>query len=219
MRGGWRAGNFKTLSQAVQEYTADGMRLALADAGDGMEDANFVHGTADKGILRLTKVCLSTWCMAQQTWASCDSPRYVCLLAGPLRLLLVQRQCLIMLSHWLNRHESHSCGSSPQLWIFSAAVVSWMLLACVMSTVNPAETIWQQQRCSTVKTPSYGLHGLDVSRTQAAHLQTDHVTMLTRHAYFCFSSLHEVSGTTHSIQSKRIGFSCCHALLMHCFTT
>ncbi len=52
------AGNFKTLAQAVQEYTADAMRLALADAGDGMEDANFVHDTADKGILRLTKVCV-----------------------------------------------------------------------------------------------------------------------------------------------------------------
>ena len=52
------AGNFKTLAQAVAEYTADGMRLALADAGDGMEDANFVHDTADKGILRLTKVLL-----------------------------------------------------------------------------------------------------------------------------------------------------------------
>ena len=57
MIGEWHAGNFKTLAEAVQEYTADGMRLALADAGDGMEDANFVHGTADKGILRLTKVC------------------------------------------------------------------------------------------------------------------------------------------------------------------
>ena len=60
----WCAGNFKTLAQAVQLYTADGMRLALADAGDGMEDANFVDNTADKGILRLTKVrpmgkCLS----------------------------------------------------------------------------------------------------------------------------------------------------------------
>ncbi|KAL3159318.1 hypothetical protein ABBQ32_011271 [Trebouxia sp. C0010 RCD-2024] len=48
-------GNFKTLAQAVEEYTADAMRLALADAGDGMEDANFVEDTADKGILRLTK--------------------------------------------------------------------------------------------------------------------------------------------------------------------
>ena len=54
----YHAGNFKTLAQAVQEYTADALRLALADAGDGMEDANFVHDTADKGILRLTKVCL-----------------------------------------------------------------------------------------------------------------------------------------------------------------
>ena len=51
-----RAGNFKTLAQAVEEYTADAMRLALADAGDGMEDANFVEDTADKAILRLTKV-------------------------------------------------------------------------------------------------------------------------------------------------------------------
>ncbi|KAL0031511.1 hypothetical protein WJX77_004539 [Trebouxia sp. C0004] len=47
--------NFKTLGQAVQVYTAHAMRLALVDAGDGMEDANFVHDTADKGILRLTK--------------------------------------------------------------------------------------------------------------------------------------------------------------------
>lgn len=36
------------------------MRLALADAGDGMDDANFVHDTADKGILRLTKVNAAT---------------------------------------------------------------------------------------------------------------------------------------------------------------
>ena len=30
-----------------------GMRLALADAGDGVEDANFVEAMADAGILRL----------------------------------------------------------------------------------------------------------------------------------------------------------------------
>ena len=30
-----------------------GMRLALADAGDTMEDANFVEKVADAGILRL----------------------------------------------------------------------------------------------------------------------------------------------------------------------
>ena len=36
-----RAGNFKTLQQAIAEYSADAMRIALADAGDAMDDANF----------------------------------------------------------------------------------------------------------------------------------------------------------------------------------
>ncbi|XP_027036668.1 leucine--tRNA ligase, cytoplasmic-like isoform X1 [Pocillopora damicornis] len=46
-------GNFLTLKQAVEKFSADGMRLALADAGDTMEDANFVELMADAGILRL----------------------------------------------------------------------------------------------------------------------------------------------------------------------
>ena len=48
-------GNFKTLKQAIEEYSADAMRMALADAGDGLEDANFVEATANASILRLTK--------------------------------------------------------------------------------------------------------------------------------------------------------------------
>lgn len=46
-------GNFLTLSEAVQKFSADGMRLCLADAGDSVEDANFVESMADAGILRL----------------------------------------------------------------------------------------------------------------------------------------------------------------------
>ena len=34
-------GNFLTLNEAVQKFGADATRIALADAGDGMEDANF----------------------------------------------------------------------------------------------------------------------------------------------------------------------------------
>uniref|UniRef100_A0A383W6K7 leucine--tRNA ligase n=1 Tax=Tetradesmus obliquus TaxID=3088 RepID=A0A383W6K7_TETOB len=48
-------GNFKTLSEAIAEYSADAMRWALADAGDGMDDANFETSTANAAILRLTK--------------------------------------------------------------------------------------------------------------------------------------------------------------------
>ncbi|KAG5284752.1 hypothetical protein AALO_G00030090 [Alosa alosa] len=46
-------GNFLTLSQAIGKFSADGMRMALADAGDTVEDANFVEAMADAGILRL----------------------------------------------------------------------------------------------------------------------------------------------------------------------
>ena len=46
-------GNFLTLSEAVEKFSADGMRLCLADSGDSIEDANFVESMADAGILRL----------------------------------------------------------------------------------------------------------------------------------------------------------------------
>ncbi|XP_054257041.1 leucine--tRNA ligase, cytoplasmic-like [Macrosteles quadrilineatus] len=46
-------GNFLTLTDAVNKFSADGMRLCLADSGDSVEDANFVESTADAGILRL----------------------------------------------------------------------------------------------------------------------------------------------------------------------
>ena len=46
-------GNFLTLYEAVEKYSADGTRLCLADSGDSIEDANFVETTADAGILRL----------------------------------------------------------------------------------------------------------------------------------------------------------------------
>lgn len=46
-------GNFLTLAQAIDRYSADGVRFALADSGDGIEDANFVEKQADNGLLKL----------------------------------------------------------------------------------------------------------------------------------------------------------------------
>eukprot|EP01039_Chlorochromonas_danica_P018240 gene18240-21883_t len=43
-------GNFMTVEEAINEYGADATRLAFADAGDGVEDANFVKDTANKAI-------------------------------------------------------------------------------------------------------------------------------------------------------------------------
>ncbi|EDR29663.1 leucyl-tRNA synthetase, cytoplasmic, putative [Entamoeba dispar SAW760] len=46
-------GNFLSLTDGIELYTSDGMRIGLADAGDGVEDANFAKETADNGLLRL----------------------------------------------------------------------------------------------------------------------------------------------------------------------
>jgi len=46
-------GNFFTLSDAVKRFSADGVRFALADAGDMTDDANFLGDTADNAVLRL----------------------------------------------------------------------------------------------------------------------------------------------------------------------
>merc|ERR1719239_837007 len=67
-------GNFMTLTDAIDAFSADGMRLALADSGDSVEDANFVYGTADAGILRL--YTLIEWVkemLAEQTLREDDS--------------------------------------------------------------------------------------------------------------------------------------------------
>ena len=46
-------GNFLTLTEGIELFSADGMRFSLADAGDSVEDANFVYSMADAAILRL----------------------------------------------------------------------------------------------------------------------------------------------------------------------
>lgn len=46
-------GNFLTLDAAVKKYGADATRIALADAGDGVEDANFEETVANATILKL----------------------------------------------------------------------------------------------------------------------------------------------------------------------
>jgi leucyl-tRNA synthetase len=43
-------GNFMTLDEVVKKYGADATRLALADAGDGIGDANFEEDVADSSV-------------------------------------------------------------------------------------------------------------------------------------------------------------------------
>lgn len=47
-------GNFLTVKDCADEFGADATRFACADAGDGMDDANFALDTCKMAILRLT---------------------------------------------------------------------------------------------------------------------------------------------------------------------
>lgn len=53
-------GNFLTLADATKKFGADATRIALADAGDGIEDANFEETVANANILRMYE--LRQWC-------------------------------------------------------------------------------------------------------------------------------------------------------------
>ena len=53
-------GNSLTLREAIEKFGADATRLSLADAGDGMEDANFEEKAANANILRVHT--LLEWC-------------------------------------------------------------------------------------------------------------------------------------------------------------
>ena len=55
-------GNFLTLADAIKKFGADATRIALADAGDGIEDANFEETVANSNILRMYE--LRSWCEA-----------------------------------------------------------------------------------------------------------------------------------------------------------
>eukprot|EP00796_Vickermania_ingenoplastis_P004261 gene4261-3082_t len=49
-------GNFISLREAIETYGSDATRLACADAGDTLDDANFVRETASGFVLKLTTV-------------------------------------------------------------------------------------------------------------------------------------------------------------------
>ena len=46
-------GNFLTIRDCIQKFGVDATRFALADSGDGLDDANFDESVANSAILRL----------------------------------------------------------------------------------------------------------------------------------------------------------------------
>ncbi|PVH74062.1 leucyl-tRNA synthetase [Cadophora sp. DSE1049] len=56
-------GNFMTLEQLVKKFGADASGIAIADAGDGVRDANLEEDVANNNVLRLYN--LREWCQNQ----------------------------------------------------------------------------------------------------------------------------------------------------------
>ncbi|XP_004342431.1 leucyl-tRNA synthetase [Capsaspora owczarzaki ATCC 30864] len=52
-----QTGNFMTLLEGLGKFSADAMRMTLADAGDTADDANFSEQTANASVLRLFTQC------------------------------------------------------------------------------------------------------------------------------------------------------------------
>lgn len=49
-------GNFYTISDICERFGADASRFACAEAGDSLEDANFLVKNADEAILKLSNI-------------------------------------------------------------------------------------------------------------------------------------------------------------------
>lgn len=58
-------GNFLTMQEVVDQYGADPTRMALASAGDTMDDSNFERKNADQAILKLSTLEVSYADMAK----------------------------------------------------------------------------------------------------------------------------------------------------------
>lgn len=56
-------GNFLTLYESIDKFSADGMRLALADAGDGVEDVCFLSLVSYFNYVFFRRISCSIWRM------------------------------------------------------------------------------------------------------------------------------------------------------------
>ena len=97
-------GNFITLEEALARWGADAVRFAIADAGDGLEDANFERETADAAILRLT---------TEQEWAAETAAAAA---RGDLRTGELQ------VRHWTMGEPEATCWREPADLPFHLAV-------------------------------------------------------------------------------------------------
>lgn len=65
-------GNFLTLHELIERYGCDASRIALADCGDTLDDANFVTETCDLSVNKLYSLENFTKILVHETWYKND---------------------------------------------------------------------------------------------------------------------------------------------------
>ncbi|KAL9051082.1 MAG: hypothetical protein Q9162_006255, partial [Coniocarpon cinnabarinum] len=123
-------GNFLTLAEATAKFGADATRVALADAGDGIDDANFDESVANSTILRLYE--LRKWCedMVQSVHLVSSPSEYTSLRDGEYRKNpdVVQRSGAYLFWDQLFLNELHTLSaatiSNYRSYLFKAALKS-----------------------------------------------------------------------------------------------
>ncbi|KAG8531134.1 uncharacterized protein KY384_004492 [Bacidia gigantensis] len=112
-------GNFLTLSEAIKKYGADACRIALADAGDGVEDANFEETVANQIILRMHT--LKEWCEEVLSSAESSSLR-----TGPAdtfwdTLFQNEMRTLVHDAHYHYSNLDFKAALKPALYDFTSS--------------------------------------------------------------------------------------------------
>jgi len=73
-------GNWITLAQCIDRYGVDASRMALADSGDTLDDANFEEDVANSSVLKL--FVLEQWIQSNMPkgeeldWSEHDENKY-----------------------------------------------------------------------------------------------------------------------------------------------
>lgn len=65
-------GNFYTITDIIRDYGCDASRIALADCGDGLDDANFVTEIADSSVNRLYSFENFVKILLKENWEKMD---------------------------------------------------------------------------------------------------------------------------------------------------
>lgn len=154
-------GNFMTLGQCIDKFGADASRIALADAGDTLDDANFDEKVANAAIMKL--FVLEGWIQANMPKEPLDFNKLVLseltlwdkLIINELDKAAFEatnayngmkyRNILVIFNHLLNIKESYLIAQGGEKNPFVIARIIELILT-IMNPIAPhfCQSVWEK---------------------------------------------------------------------------